>query len=485
MYRRNKKGPDADMLLANAIAAGDDAIPNFTYTLQPNSATVSTTASTMLTVTNPSTVFPVHVAAGTDMIIISGWSGITQSPKAISPVSPDPWGAAMTESSRGTVLKIFTIDDVDVLPQQTLTFTLNGILIDDKVGTANLSIAEIIGNFVTNPPALAFAKLGQTLQIFAWSDVNTVGAGQSTNINWTIMQGLFVTVIPPDDGTTFPRTGIGPYSGKTARTPFQNAPQTTFTATVFQPPDQIPFQVVVNLSPPRITRFDPQNLPPIAIDDIVTLSWSVAYSPQVTLLPSKGSKFVDNEGIRAVKPRDFLADNTSSVIFVLNAAGYNTPATKKLTVNFQPMRIAYFRYPNFDQKNGFQFSAPNALKSPVTQLGPTHFMLNAVGPGGPLTQELGGTGLEIQVLIADPPLPKAGQPTTLKYLVQAATSLVLQPGNIRLTFGPDGRGETTVTPSGTTTYMLIATGSNNQTVSSELTVQTTAGTRVRKPRRRK
>lgn len=472
MLRKKKKSPvvDLELLLASTAAAEPAPIPKFTYTLQPNSASVTSTVSCVLTLRNPSSEFPVTVSAG-DIIVVAGWAQITDTPTAISAIPPpgSDWNASFAATSLGTVLQLFATDDIEVAPGEHVSFTLDNIAIDDTVGNVTLPVTELIGGTQTTAPPLAFAKLGSTLQIFAWSDKDTVGAGESTNINWTIVQGTFVTVHPPGDSDPFPRSGPpGPFTGHTARTPNQGVPQTTFTVTVFQGSQQIPFLVVVNLAAPRITRFGPKNRPPIAINEEVDLSWSVAYSPQVTLQPTSGSPLVAPEGVRTVKPRNFLPDNASSVPFFLTASGFGDPVKDTVTVTFQPMRIAWFRYPSFDQKNAYTSSAPNSQRTAVNQLGQSHFVLNAVGPGGPLTQELGGTGLEIQVLVAEP--GPAGQPTTLKYLVQAATSLVLQPGNVPLTFGADGRGATTVSPSATTTYTLVATGLTTRTVSSEIIV---------------
>ncbi|HEX6099229.1 MAG TPA: hypothetical protein VF432_23145 [Thermoanaerobaculia bacterium] len=482
--RRKKTGPDFDGLRLSTPAAEDQQLPKFTYTLNPNSGEVSSTISSVLTVTNPSTVFPVMVTAGSDLIAVSGWGGITQAPKSIEVVPPadSDWNGVMTDSSLGTILKLFTTADVEVQPLQSLAFTLNGILLDDQVGSADLAVMEIVGTQIS-PPKIAFGKLGAKMQIFAWADANSVGAGESTNINWTIVKGLYVTLLPPDDGTQYPRSGTGPYTASSPRTPFQNAPQTIFTATVFQQPDTpIPFTVPLLLSPPVITRFLPKDPPPIPIDGVVNLSWSVAYSPEVTLQPARGSKYVSNEGVRAVKPRDFLPNNADTVVFVLSAAGYQGPVAKSVTVRFLPMHIAYFRYPNFDEV-GYTVSAPNSQTYGVSQLGPKHFRLDAIGPGGPLTQELGGTGLEIQVVVADPAQPKAGEATKLKYQVQAATSLKLMPGDVPLTFDASGRGETTVTPpAGSTTYTLVATGSNSKTVSSEITITTASSLFARRRR---
>src|SRR5947209_1761491 len=137
--RKRRTGPDVDELLASASQATADQLPKFTYTMRPNSATAGSTASTTLTVTNPSTVFPVAFSAG-DTIFVSGWSGITKAPKAIDPVPPagSDWGASIVDSSRGTILKLFVTDDIEVAPLASYAFTLNGIVIDDAVGDAQL-----------------------------------------------------------------------------------------------------------------------------------------------------------------------------------------------------------------------------------------------------------------------------------------------------------------------------------------------------------
>jgi len=100
-------------------------------------------------------------------------------------------------------------------------------------------------------------------------------------------------------------------------------------------------------------------------------------------------------------------------------------------------------------------------------------VLTANGPGGPLYSELGGTGPEVQVLIALPPSVTAGASTSLQYLVANTTTLTLNPGGQTLTFDSNGKGNVTVTPQQTTTYTLTATNGSS-TVTSQLQVIVTS-----------
>ncbi len=275
------------------------------------------------------------------------------------------------------------------------------------------------------------------------------------------------TITPQYDGQQFP---AGTAESQSVQ-PYQDVRQTVYTLTVQQQGGNFEkTNVVVNLNPAVISRFTSSVPGPLAIDDTVTLNWSVHYAPTVMLAPAKGSGLVNAEDIRTITPSQFLAPNASTITYTLTATGFRGKVMRSIQFQFRPMRVAYFRYPDFDQTGSYMESVPNSQSVLVSQIGATQFRLQATGPGGPITQDLGGTGTEIQVLIADPPSVSKGSSTTLKYKVQNAASLVLMPGNQQLTFDGGGIGNVAVTPAQTTTYTLIATSANGQSVSSDIEV---------------
>jgi hypothetical protein len=163
--------------------------------------------------------------------------------------------------------------------------------------------------------------------------------------------------------------------------------------------------------------------------------------------------------------------NASQVTYELTASGYGTPATGSVTITFAPLVINWFRYSDFTCTS-FTVGVTNAQGYVITSTA-TPAVLTATGPGGPLTAQLGGTGPEVQVLLAQPATVPAGSSTQLQYLVKNVTTLILNPGGQSLPFDSTGKGAVTVTPSQTTTYSLVA--SNGQTtVTSQLQVVVTS-----------
>lgn len=446
-----------------------------TYAITPETVPVSSSQNLKLVITNPSEKFPVALNPGpTTLISVQNLSQLTASPGDIhaTPPAGTAWQAGLVDGSTGKYLKIWITAPVSLAPQQSVAIQLDDIKVVDSPGTATLNVVEFINGAKATPPALQIGLLAASLQIFALAKPVTVGLGQQTMLQWTIVQGVYVTVVPPDDGAQYFRNGQGWYTHAIPVQPSQDERQTIYTLTVYQ--DQSNFEtamVVVNLSPPQIASFhteaDGNGL--LTIDQPVDISWVVHYAPQVTLRPSKSAGYVAPEDQRRITPGNFLAPNASSVAFTLTADGFKGPVRKTLTFQFAPMRIQCFRYPDFDTRDAYVIDVFNGR--PTIQQGTTAgaFTLDAVGPGGPLTQQLGGTGLEVQVLVGDPPQIARGAFTTLRYRVQNATSLTLLPDNIPL--GVDGRGlgSVVVAPSQTTVYTLRATNATNQ-LESDITI---------------
>jgi hypothetical protein len=450
--------------------------------ISPNQVSVSATQDFTLTVTNPSSQLSVTINASTgmpnqDSIYVSGVTGVTASPGSIKPVPPagTPWQIGIVDTSKGKTIKIWVTSAVTLQPGQSVQFQLPGVLIDDTPGSATLPVLELLGGQSIPGADIQIGKLAATLQISAFSNPDTVGLGQSATLQWTIVQGQYVTInpAPPDHPDPFYRQQ--PKGWDTAQwnvTPAQDAPQTNYELTVWQ--DLSHWQkttALVNLSGPRVDVFSADQTAAVSINQIVNLTWAVRYGRPVTLRPSLGAGYVQPEGMLAITPQALLArtSNDSQLQFTLSASGFRGTVTKTLQLTFAPLRIAYFRYTDFTKQN-IDYDVENSTSISIANPGTNSYIMTATGPGGPLTQTLGGTGLEIQVLVADPPQLQAGQKTTLSYQVQGAVSLVLEPGGTKLPLDGSGRGSFDVTPQTTTTYTLTATDINGNQVTSDLQI---------------
>jgi len=462
-------------ILAEAALAPTSAAPQLSYAIAPATLAVSSSQNLTLTITNPSEKFSVTLNPGPTSISVQNLAQLTATPGDINPVVPPgtPWQAGLADGSSGKYIKIWVTAPVVLAPQQSIAIRLDGIKIVDPPGTASLGVVEFISGVRATAPAIQIGLMAAALQIFAIARPVTVGLGEQTTLQWTIVQGAYVTVVPPDDGAQYSRKGQGWYTDAIRVQPYQDERQTTYTLTVYQ--DQSHFEtasVVVDLSPPQILTFEADATGDLRVDQPVTVSWEVRYAQQVALTPSRGPGFVPPEDQRTITPGSdmYLTGNTSQVTLTLTANGFKGPVVRRLPFQFAPMRIACFRYPDFDVRTSYVYDVFNQKRVSIEPgIVPGAFTLTATGPGGPLTQELGGSGVEVQVLVADPPQVAPGGSCTLRYRVQHATSLTLLPGGQPLAFDGQGVGSVAVSPSATTTYTLRATSGSTQ-VDSDITV---------------
>jgi hypothetical protein len=457
------------------MVSDDTNVPQLTYAISPTSATVSTTQNFVLTISNASSQFPVTMKKSGDQIVISNWATLTASFSQISPVAPPAtsWRIGLASS----YLKIYVAADTTIGPSQSVQFQINNVAIDQNVGKGTLSIVEVVGSQVANPPDIQIGKLGAELQIFAYADPVTVGLGQMTTLTWTIVKGLYVTVRPPDDDKKYYREGDKPYTFSIKAKPFQDARQTTFTLTVVQDPANTrSTQLTIDLSPPIITLFSNDPQPPIRIDGSLALRWNAVYTTQVNITPWIGPSSVPPAGTRTFTSSDLhklVSGNQSQLAFTLNAQGYLKPATSKITIDLQPVVINYFRFVDFAH-SAWTYDVSNATSVNPPPSGNPPLLLSATGPHGPVSQILGGNDLEILVLYADPTKISSGQSATLHYQVQKAASALLKPGDLPLTFDTNGIGQISVSPTVTTIYTVVATDALGNKVSSPVTLIVTA-----------
>jgi hypothetical protein len=462
----------------------DANVPQLTYAIAPTVATVSTTQNFVLTLTNPNPTFAVTMKKATagDQIQISNWSTLTASFGQISPVAPPGTNWRIGPGQGASYLKIWVGADTIIAAGASVSFKINNVIVDQTVGQASLSVLEIAGGQTANPPDIQIGKLGAELQIFAYVQPVTVRAGQTATLNWTIVKGQYVTVVPPlppPDPRRYDRVGAldKPWSFAIPVLPFQDERQTEFTATVFQDAGTWKTaHVTVNLSPPIITMFsnDPQQ--PISIEGTLTLSWNTVYATGLTLTWTK-TVGVDLSGTRtftSAELKKMVSNGQTELVFTLKAAGFRTPATSRLTIALQPVAINWFRFADLEHR-ALTYDVTNATAVSLPAIsGPAPYQLTAQGPFGPVSQILAGNDVEVLVLYADPPSVASGQPTTLHFQVQNAASASLNPGNQPLMIDANGIGEIVVSPAATTKYTVVARDALGNQAASPLTVPVAA-----------
>lgn len=436
------------------------ATTQLTYSIAPVSVPMGSMQTFTLTVANTSSV-AVTLNPPHDTVIVGGLTTLTAGNVTVqSPGSPWQIG------QNGTTLKIWVTAQAVLQPAASVQFTISGVQVLSQVATASLTVLETIAGNSVYAPNLTISIVA-ALSITAQAIPSTVGSRTIVTLAWTAIGASYVT-IQPGSSQQYPAG-----TSSTPVLPAQNAPSTTYTLTaVASGGGTASTPVTVTLASPVVNSFTATPSQNLGIGDQTMLSWATTYASAVQIQPAPGgSPYVSTSGSMQVLPANSLPPNASSLTYNLTAAGYGNSATASASITFAPLVINWFRYTDFTlsaftvgvtNSQGYSFSA---TASPV--------LLTANGPGGPLYSELGGTGPEVQVLIAVPPSVTAGASTSLQYLVANTTTLTLDPGGQTLTFDSSGKGTVPVTPQQTTTYTLTATNGSS-TVTSQLQVIVTS-----------
>ncbi|WP_446744550.1 hypothetical protein [Silvibacterium acidisoli] len=456
-FRARSRTKNEAALIAASNQSGAAVL---TYSITPNAVPVGSLQTFTFTATNNSGA-PVTIQAITDSITLGNLNQLTN-----SPVSPQgvayPWQA----TPNGATLEFWALAAVTLNDSEGVSFNFVATMINTP-GTATLSVTEVIGGNSADAPALP-VLLQDALSITAFANPCTVGQQRAVVLQWNTIGGQYVTISPGTD-QQYPAG-----TANTLVTPSQNAPNTVYTLTVHQDDQTADYQVTVTLGTPVIKSFQIKPSHGLRIKDFVQASWSTQYATQVTMSPPLDeSPFVQASDARSFDPSADLPANAMSEPYTITLYGYQGPVQQTLTVDYLPMRILYLRYSTFPTQQNPNppviYDVFNAQPGTSLNLTGNPIQLTAVGPGGPAYAQLGGTGPEVQVMLADPSPVPSGQSTTISYLVKNATSLTLQPGNQPLSFDSNGNGSVSVQPQQSTTYVLLASN-GGVTVTSELGV---------------
>jgi hypothetical protein len=458
--RRTQTSAQAEAFTATATATAAAGQPQLTYSIVPTSVAVGAQQTFTFTATNPGP-NSVTVQAITDSITLGNLSQLTAT--TVSPQTPpSPWQA----TPQGQTLQFWALSNVTLNSGQFVSFTFAANVVTTP-GTATLSVKEVIGGNTAQAPALP-VLIQNALTISAYANPVNTGQQRAIQLVWTTIGGEYVT-ISPGTGQQFPAG-----SSSTLVTPNQNVPQTTYTLTVYQGINQSHCQVTVNLCVPVIGNFQMTPKTMLQIGQSIQAVWATQYATQITMSPPLGqSPFMQAAGTQSFVPSQSLPANAVGAPYTITTYGYQGPVQQTLLLAFAPMRIRYLRYSAFPVQNDppppVIYEVFNPQPGTSLNLTATPILLTAVGPGGPATAQLGGTGPEVQVMLANPsPVPQ-GQSTVISYLVANVVTLTLKPGDVNCTFDSSGKGSVTVTPSQSTTYILVAVNGGT-TVTSELDV---------------
>ena len=442
------------------------------YGFLPNAVQANTRANFTLTVTNASG-SDLNLTRDDEIYLIlpvgSSATDLTPDLNDVSPSAPPGWRFDKFQGETNRLI-ISPLANLTFANGASLQFVMANVIINPSQGGCTLALQEYIG---VNEGQTSFAvnKSEAQFSIIAQAIPSSVGKNQSTRLKWTAVKAGYVTIDPlgirvdtVGEITTIPYQDLTPPQA-----------QVTYTFTAWtQDQKFVKDLVVVTIVPPVIRAFEPQHQAPIDYDDSVTLSWIVDYAEQVMLVLPQGPVKVDARGSLQVQPKTMLSTNASVATYTLRATGTGNPVLAYVKIPFKPVVIDYFRYRSFTDTT-VDSHVTNGRGTITSHQGAQgqYWQMVATGPYGPLTQYLGHyNAVQVQVFVVSAQGAAAGTELKLEWQTYLATSLSLQVNGHTQAIASDqiARGSMAITPQASSTYVLLATDAQGNSVSSSLLV---------------
>jgi hypothetical protein len=311
------------------------------------------------------------------------------------------------------------------------------------------------------------------------AEPNSILPGERTRLRW-VVEGADSVSIAPQPGN------VDAKQGQVDVTPAQT---TTYTLTARGAGGTVTATQIVTIqapqpSDPRIVRFEatPTN---ITRGESSTLAWSTEGATEVSI---SGIGRVDNSGSRTVSP-------TTTTTYTLTARGADgrqvtAPVVVTVSDGNAPRVISFGANPvniNTGGTSQLCWNVENATAVDIPGIGTalkgtdcanvqptatTTYTLTARNNAGQITASATVNVGQVRILsfASDPVYTiKAGDPVTLKWTTEGATSVVLT-GNFVTGTKFDLNGSVTVNPTTNSTYTLTAYGPNGTSVSAVLYV---------------
>ncbi|MCF8479967.1 MAG: hypothetical protein K9H25_06010 [Rhodospirillum sp.] len=454
----------------------------YTYDLTPKALVCGATANMTLTVLNGGAA----QTGGTRTIYISIPTGsdsasLTNSPSAMSLTATQDttranWAGVILNGVSGYNLKL---QGPPLAANQILTFALNTVVINSEPGPVILPVTEQF----TSPQgsgAIQLAKDFATLQITSFNpEPAYTSVPGDTSLNWDVEGGSQVELLPLN--VTLPTEGTGSSSG-TYPVRIVAGPSTNYTLRLWNDNHQYVSANTIAYAGPVTASLSNSCAGPVDLDAPVTFTWTSNYAqePLYFYPTASGTKRVNGQGAMTITPGALLSTNASSLTFTLQANGWTGTATGTVTIPsvviFNPLEILYLRYADAT-KTSVIWGARNYIAnqtSLVTSGGVSTLTTN--GPTGPLTQRLGDVpDLQVQLFLADPSSPEIGDTVTLTYETANATGVTINGEAVEWEASTQ-QGSTTIPYNGPSTLVMVASGSDGDRLSSQLTLPYTTYT---------
>lgn len=474
------------------------------YTIAPNQVFVSLTQSLVLTITNPSmttpvtldgnnpdqinVVFPVSPPASEADGLVDAGVTFTVPPVAGYAIG-NPAGSTWTIVPNGVQT---------IAPGGSITVQFQGVAVNaTQPGSPVIAITEYIGDNVGHYK-LTVTKLPQTLNIIAWPKSYQVGLNEPAVLYWNSIGGTSVTVnnLPGGSGsTTIPVQPPPPYAGTYSVVLPNSVGWTNHTfGLVVNANDGSHAQASIPISqmPPYITAFNASPAPPnpLPANQSVNLVWSMLFAAGAYLTkPFGAARAVQPYQIKplTVQPAaDVLAGVAGNyaalplnATYMLQATGFQGSPSATVSFPLAPVGLLYFKFANSPAGGGtpqVQFLLDNPAWT-ATDLSGGGGSFNDVSvltvyqPGGASNVYYLGLGDTTHPQVQYFAATQNGNQWTLSWVTGNLVSLTLN--GVAVAQGSVASGTKVVTPTTSTTYVLVGTAASGATISSTLQVTVT------------
>lgn len=471
------------------------------YEINPPNVFISTTTDLTLVITNPLGGQTVTFQPGPqgDLIEVTfnGSPAVTDDFNFV-PQSLTTGFTAGAVSQGSGVFSVVPTSVQRLEPGQSIKVLFPAVVINGQTGAAQVQIQEFIGDS-DETTTVSIQRVAQELRVISWMDPRVIGLGQKTTLRWISFGGTRVRVSGFPSGTgeqTFPVQGDPPHPDSTQVGVAPDEGFRTYTLTVFTNDNKhAKDEATVYQNPPVITSLngDPPDGAVVRPDQPVRLTWSTLFGQYAYLITPTANTPVSvnvSTPLRVVPGDDAFSSAgggpiPGKVTYELYVGGYKQGATQDVTYNLSPVRILYFKYNTRDPSTGKLSGVSWKLDPPtwrgVRVTGTADLSTLTVSqPGAPDTVWRLGSGDKThpQVQFFDASVATAGA-YTLRWVTGNLISLVLSwndgtPQSHTIPGSDIESGVYNVTPKGSTQYLLTATGTNGEVVTSVSTIDPSA-----------
>jgi len=483
------------------------------YRVTPPQVYISSTVNLVVTISNPLGAQPVVLDPNNDDEIVIGFPDPAGSDPLTNTLpsqvvsSNNSFTCARSPGTSNYLVQPFGFDAVTLQAGDSFTITFQNVVIDSSTGSPSLGFQEYIGSD-SGSTSITVQKLPLQLSVVAWLDQLVVGLNQTTNLNWLSAANIGVMVSGYPDNNVDPNcpstlrypgqkcfsvSGSPPYSGYTAvGVGSSTDAQRTYTVTAYTGDgQQVQTQVTLTQHQPYIAGFGippayTQPSAPMAAGASLQLQWKTWFATQAWVLnpanqtisrdPNPTAPVTVNPGLdAAAASRSPWTNIPATAVYTLNATGFQTSQSAKVTVQLLPPQVLYFKF--MEQAEGGALSVvaysvdPQAWPAYSVNLSAQPYTLTVYQPGGTSTTLYLGSGdtthPQVQYFAAT---PGENSQQTLNWVTANVTSLVLNPGAYTVPQADIASGSYQVTVSATTNYVLTATAANGDVVTSTLAV---------------